>query len=515
MPQSKLTMPQVEVPQSPAATAPPGAGQARFVLKDVLVEGATHYPAEVLRGLYDKLLGKEVSVAEVFEVANAMELRYRQDGFVTSRVLVPEQVVSDGRFRIRVIEGYVAELVFQGDAGPASAALDQLMAGLTAQRPIRLAEVERRLLLANDLPGLSVKAGLEPSATAQGGSVLVVRTERRDRDLSTSIDNRATPYVGGHQLTAQGTWFGLGPRADRMAVSLRSSLPVGRMTSVGLNYEAVVNSGGSTLGLSLSNSRSQPKLELAALNIQSQVNSLVGTWAQPLKRSREENLRSVVQLEWRDVRTDLSGAPFTHDRLHIARIGLSYDRADSFDGITAARAIVHQGLSNPKAASSDGVQPTRVNGRTDFTKLTLDVSRLQQLGARTHAWASLTAQYSQRALLASEELSLGGAHYGRAYDEGEISADKGAALMVELRHHPEFLPRNAQLFGFADAGRLGAAAGGAAPNRTKLASAGGGVRMNLPGSALATLELAKPLNTEVRSQASKSLRTFVSLSAPF
>jgi len=219
MPQSKRAMPQIEVPQSPAAAAPPGSRQARFVLSAVVIEGATSYPSEVLRGHYDTLLGQEVSVADVFDVANAIELRYRQDGFVTSRVLVPEQTVSDGRFRIRVIEGYVAEVVFQGDAGPAAAALERLMAGLTAQRPVSLAEVERRLLLANDLPGLLVKGSMESSPTAQGGSVLVVRTERRDRELSASLDNRATPYVGGRQLTAQGSWFDLGPRADRLALN--------------------------------------------------------------------------------------------------------------------------------------------------------------------------------------------------------------------------------------------------------------------------------------------------------
>ena len=342
-----------------------------------------------------------------------------------------------------------------------------------------------------------------------------MRTQRRERELSATLDNRASPYIGGRQISAQASWFGLGPRADRLGLSLRSSLPTGRSTSVGVNYDAMVSPSGSTLGLSLSNSRSEPGLELAALQIQSQVNSLLGTWTQPLKRSREENLRSVVQLEWRDVRTDLGSTPFNHDRLQIVRLGLSYDRADAYDGITTARAMLHQGLSAQQQAAADGVRPSRANGRSDFTKLTLDVSRLQQLGARTHAWASLTAQYSQRPLLASEELALGGAHYGRAFDDGEISGDKGAALMVELRHHPEFLPRNAQLFGYADTGRIWAAPGGAVPARHTLASAGAGVRLSLPRGMLATLEAAKPINTDVRTQANKNARAFFSLSAPF
>lgn len=516
VPQARRAASQIDVPQSPSASAPPGAQQLRFVLKDLVTEGVTAYPTETLRSLYGHLLGKEVTVAEVFQAANAIELRYRQDGFVTSRVLVPEQTVSDGRFVVRVVEGHVAEVVLQGSAGPMANAVEGLMAGITEQRPIRLSEIERRLLLANDLPGLLVKGSLEPSPSVLGGSILIVRTERRERDLSVALDNRATPYLDSRQLTVQGNWFGLGPRAQRLGLNLRSSLPAGRSASVGLNYDAMVSNSGSTLGLSLSHAQSQPGLELAPLDIRSRVNSVVGTWGQPLKRSREENLRSVVQLERRDVRTNLAGAPFNHDRLDIARLGLSYDRADALDGITTARAMLHQGLSEQEPAASAGsARPSRANGRRDFTKLTLDISRLQQLGTRTHAWASLTAQYTRRPLLASEELSLGGGSYGRAFDDGEISGDKGAAAMIELRHHPEFLPSNAQLFGYADAGRVWATEGGAIPARTSLTSAGVGVRLSLPRGVLATLEVAKPLNTEVRTQASKNPRTFFSLSAPF
>lgn len=251
------------------------------------------------------------------------------------------------------------------------------------------------------------------------------------------------------------------------------------------------------------------------LDVKSEVNSLVGTWAQPLIRSREENLRAVGQLEFRDVNTDLVGAAFTRDRLRIVRAGLSYDRSDRFDGITTMRGTLHQGLSGLGASNNRSVLASRINGRSNFTKLTLDVSRIQQLGARTHLMASTTAQISPKPLLASEELSLGGATFGRAFDDGEIAGDNGYALMVELRHHPEFLPRNAQVFGYIDAGRVWAADGGAEPQRDKLTSWGGGVRANLNRSVSASLELAKPMNTEVRTRESKGVRVFVSVNAQY
>ena len=156
-PQPSLGVPRIEVPRSTAAEPPPGAREARFALRELLIDGATAFPADALRPLYAGLLGREVSVAEVFEAANAIELHYRNAGYVTSRVIVPQQTVADGRFRLVVVEGFVADLVYQGDIGPARAAVERLMGSLRGLGPVTLAAIERRLLLANDLPGVTVR----------------------------------------------------------------------------------------------------------------------------------------------------------------------------------------------------------------------------------------------------------------------------------------------------------------------------------------------------------------------
>ena len=100
-------------------------------------------------------------MADAFKVANEIELRYRNDGYVTTRVIVPAQTIDDGHFRILVVEGYIADVKYDGDIGPAQAAVEKLVQRLRGVRPINVAEVERQLLLANDLNGLTVRASLE------------------------------------------------------------------------------------------------------------------------------------------------------------------------------------------------------------------------------------------------------------------------------------------------------------------------------------------------------------------
>jgi hemolysin activation/secretion protein len=515
MPQSSLGVPQLQVPQSSAAEVPPGAKDLRFVLKDLAIEGVSAFPSELLRPLYAGLLGREVSVAEVFEAANAIELRYRNAGYVTSRVIVPQQTVDAGRFRIVVVEGFVSDIVYQGDIGPARAAVEKLMNGMRDVRPISIGEIERRLLLANDLPGLTVHGTLEPAPATPGASVIVVRSERKATEGSATLDNRASPYLDNRQLSANFAWNSIGARADRLTLNTRTSLPGGRATAIGAGYDALVSAQGTSVSLAGSHARSHPGRELEVLDVRSQVSTLLGTVTVPLTRSRGENLRAVGQFEARSVDTDIFGTTFTRDRLRILRAGASYDRSDDWNGITTLRGMLHQGLSGMGATPNGSALASRINGRSDFTKLTFDLTRLQQLSSRVNLVGSFTSQYSRQPLLASEEFGLGGASFGRAFDEGEISGDKGLAATLELRYVPRGMPRPMQFYGFVDGGRAWAADGGNPVPRTQLSSFGGGVRSSLSEKLFATLEIAKPMSPEVRTRGDKGARAFLSLTAQF
>lgn len=515
MPLPAISGPQLTVPQSSAAEVPAGAKNLRFVLKDLAVEGATAFSSDELRSMYVRLVGQEVSVAEVFEVAHAIELRYRNAGYITSRVIVPQQTVEDGRFRVVVVEGFVSDIVYQGDIGFARAAIERLMAGLRNVRPVSVGEIERRLLLANDLHGLTVRGTLQPAPDALGGSVIVVQSERKATEGGVTLDNRASPYLGGRQLIGSVAWNAFGERADRLSLTAKTSLPTERSTAISVGYDAMVLDNGTSLSVAGTHARSKPGRELAALDVKSQVGTLLGTMAVPLIRSRGENLRAVGQFEARDVDTDIAGTAFTRDRLRILRAGLSYDLSDSWGGITVMRGMLHQGLAGLGASANGSDRASRANGRSNFTKFTLDLTRLQQLTERVSLVASLTSQFSRKPLLASEEIGLGGASFGRAYDEGEISADNGVAAALELRYVPAGLSRNVQFYGYVDGGRAWAADSGNPVPRSKLSSLGAGLRSSLSDTLFVTLEVAKPINTEVSTQGNKDARVFLSIMAQF
>ncbi|WP_165609259.1 ShlB/FhaC/HecB family hemolysin secretion/activation protein [Achromobacter insolitus] len=518
MPESTPSAPAVKVQQGSATEAPAGAEKLSFTLTQMQVDGITHYPADAVRPMYDSLLGKTITVADAFKVANDIELLYRNDGYVTTRVIVPEQTIEGGRFRIVVIEGYIADVKYDGDIGPAQAAVEKLVQRLRGVRPINVAEVERQLLLANDLNGMTVRASLEASPQEVGGSVLVVHSERKAVDARLGMDNRASPYLGWSEMTGQVSLNSFGARADTLTLTGTLGFPAYRSKAVAANYNMLVSDDGMTFGLAASNAKSEPGRELAPLNVASDVQAYSATVTYPLIRSRLENLRAFGTFDVRNVTSDITGAPFTRDRLRVLRAGMSYDRTDSWNGITAVRGTVHQGLGIMGASQEGSDLASRVNGRPDFLKLTAEVTRLQQLSERVSLVATFAGQYSASPLLASEEFALGGPNFGRGYDDGEMSADSGVAASLELRYavsSDNFLPLGAHVYSFVDGGRIWSRSESAPLTRSKVSSLGAGMRANLAKNLYATLEVAKPTSSDVLTQGNKNPRVFFSISAQY
>ena len=518
MPQSSAPGQAVAVPKSSSVQAPKGAETFSFALASVDIEGATAYSPDELKPLYADLLGKTVTVADMFKVADDLELRYRTAGFITTRVIVPRQTIDDGHFRIRVIEGFVSDITYPDDIGPAKAALALLLDPLRRVRPINVADIERRLLLANDLPGLTIKASLEPSATEVGGSLIVVHAERKAFDGSLTYDNRSTPYVGSSEWVSTVAWNAFASRADRLSLTVKMSSPFKREWSFSGDYQALLTSGGLTLNFLSSFSRSNPGEELDPLDVRSRVLSEQGTLTYPIIRARLENLHVFGEFEYRDIDTDLGDIIFNRDKLRIARLGLDYDRTDTWNGVTALRGTIHQGIGIFDATAHGSPLASRADGHSSFTKFTAAITRVQSLPDDLCVVATAAGQISNVPLLASEQLALGGPNFARAYDDGEISGDKGWAGSLELRYSPllpKIVPDGVQFYVYFDGGQVWGESNEPLLNGSTLTSLGGGVRFNPLENLAASLEVDKPLDHEVVTQRSKATRAFFSITAHY
>lgn len=169
-----LPLPELQpsiVPDAGTVAPPAGAGEARFDLREIVLLGSTVYEVPDLLRPHVGLIGQNVSIGDIFAVANAITARYRNDGYILSRAVVPAQKVDAGRIEIKVIEGFISQVIINGDAAGQEDLLRSYGAKITAVRPLTSDALERYLLLADDLPGLTARGVLRPSPSAPAAAM--------------------------------------------------------------------------------------------------------------------------------------------------------------------------------------------------------------------------------------------------------------------------------------------------------------------------------------------------------
>ena len=414
-----------------------------FLAEDIVVNGATVYPTAEIAQITDPIRGQEISLADLFAVADSLEAKYRADGYILTRVFVPAQRVGDGRFMIQVVEGFVNELLIQGDAGGTRDLLEGYMRAVAEDRPLRSSTLQRYLLLARDLPGVTASGVLRPSGTTTGAAQLVVTVTRKRLDAFAQWDNRASKYTGPNRATLSASGNSLAVAGDRLTGTvlmtqdwdeqryseMRYSLPVG---SEGARVETSVSYSTSELGFDLHGDELKTKTLIVNMNA-----------GFPLIRSRDRNLNLRGDVTWREVnsRAEEPGNTFrTRDRITRFGLGLQYDQTDSLLGVTSLSVDLYQGANILGAGrgKGEGTPPnpeiSRAEGISNFTKVTMDIARLQRLLPNINLLLAFRGQYSfGDKLLSSEEFAIGGEQFGRAYDPGEITGDSGVAGLAEVQ----------------------------------------------------------------------------------
>ncbi len=490
-------------PRPPAqvepATPPAGAEQVRFVLNRVVFDGVTVYGEADLAPLYQDRLGTEVSLADMYSIAQRATVRYRNDGYLLSQVRVPPQRVEGGVVHLQAIEGYVDQVTVEGEiAGPAEL-VQAYGEQVRASRPLRADVLERYLLLSGDLAGNTARGVLSPSPSTPGASNLAIVLEHQPVEGFASLDNRGSQFIGPLLYTSGAVLNSVLGLYDRITVTIATSSPIRELLYGNIAGTIPVGTEGTVAGFSFTASDSHPGFSLANFDLRSQSYAGTVSISHPVIRSREQNLSLGLSFTWQDSTTDsgLNDQTLIRDRLRVMRARGTYDFVDSLLGVNLVELELSYGLDIFGATRRGDLLASRgVNSGGEFTKLVATLQRVQRLFRGLSFLVEVSGQYADTALLSSEQFGVGGARFGRGYDPSEITGDHGVALRTELQYGGEIpdlpVPATYQVYGFYDAGRVWNRE--AVPDEAALSSAGAGVRLNLSTHFSANVEVARQLD---------------------
>jgi hemolysin activation/secretion protein len=491
------TLPQVGPgPVLPSATPAPAEGGQSFAIRSVRIDGATAYSPRVLAQFTTGLVGSAVPAGAIEAARQRLVTKYRADGYVYTAV---SAVVSGDTLRFIVTEGRIASVKLQGDIGPAGTLVLRFLNHLTQLRPIDVASLERWLLLANDIPGVTVRSVLRPSADEPGALDLVAQVSRQAVSGLLTADNRAFQRTGPEELLAIGDLNSFTDLGERTEVTLYHTFD-GTDTFGQASTEVFLGSSGLKLRVYGGAGDATPSGEYHTIGYNGFTTVFGGALSYPLIRARSQTLNLGLIFDALqsniDTNTGADGAAtrLSYDSLRVLRLGADYALQDNWAGgarpaVDGVSLRVSQGLPTLGASRSDAADAPRVSERTDFTKVTGELTRTQTLfipweSASVTLLGLVTGQYSGDVLPPAEKFFLGGSRFTRGYYSGQVTGDSALAATAELQLNtplplPDFVPfdLSAQFYLFYDWGEAWQNLH-TDPNQV-LRSAGGGGRFYL------------------------------------
>jgi hemolysin activation/secretion protein len=464
-------------------------GQSAVDAGAILVDGLIALQKSDFADILERFMARTLSPDELEQLTQAIASRARERGYVFANAWIPPQSLDTGVLRVEVDEGIIDEIRVLGSPDPA---IRKMLAPLKNGRPVAMAELERHLLLADDLPGVYFR---DTRFVREGDiGVLVVEAYRQDWRGQALLATDGTRPVGPARARIDVDANGLLFDADGLDLSFTvTPFEPDELVFFSTRYNVVVNSAGTDVSVFGSYSRTEPGAYLEDRDIIGEFWRAGIRVRQPLIRRRNRGLWLEGSFEVQDLTQDRFGGLARSDRIPVARLG-AYTFVSGPAGLLRSRVTLSQGLDILDATPAGDPLASRRDARPDFTVLDWWLNYQKALGGNFSIDLNARGQFSTAPLLIGEDLGLGGNSYLRGYDFATRTGDEGVMGVGELRYDwPKALGmvEAVQLYAFADGGVLSNLEDGFGGG--SLASSGAGFRADVTRSLDLDFEVAVPL----------------------
>jgi hemolysin activation/secretion protein len=436
----------VIIPEAAGLQAPSGADRISVTVRRVSVSGAFDDMADATRQLARTVQGRRLTVLQIYQAAQAYEAAYAQAGYILVRIAVPPQQLQDGgTLRLLVIDGFIESVDVRGVPERVRGVVASRTNTLIGKRRIKLGEIERRLLLAGDAPGLRLRSTLA-RGTSEGGAKLILEGIYRPVTGSLGADNRLPSTLGVWSYNASlalNSVLGLG---EQFYGSLIGPFPIGdtfesdaRIRVFGAGAVIPIGVDGWTVNPEYTLSRTRPVATLGTPDNIAWFERWAVRTSYPLIRERVRAI--VLQGSFEAIKqyTDLIdfGTELNRDEYTVLRGGADIGFPLPWAGGPGMRTsfLFSRGLGGRDAAdaAATGIPLTRLGASPVFSKLTGDVRLFQPLPQAFQIVLIGRGQTTfNSAVLRSEQFALDAVDGVSSFPTGTFTVDEGVSGRAEL-----------------------------------------------------------------------------------
>ncbi len=427
-PQRKDVVPKVSEAPAPAAAGP------TLHVSAFTISGATVFSEAELLALIDEFRNRDISMGQLEQAIARITAYYRSHGYPLAGAILPRQEVREGKVRIEVVEGRLGDIkVTGGSRTSANMPRGLIAAAMPSGAPIRQDQMERGILLANDLAGVRLKSTITPGATTGASDLLVDVSDGPLVDSSIDFDTYGSRFSGRERGTGRLALNSPSGRGDQATLMITGS--------EGLQY---VRAGYTTplenLGLKVGIAYSYMHYELLdpfdATGAKGDSNTVSANASWSVIRSQNTNLTATLNYDYKLLFNDSNTGTVSDKDIHLVTLSLVGSRSDDWlgGGFNTAMLGIGTGwldLSGCPGDRANDAISTRADG--SFGKFTYAVSRSQAIIDTVSASLALNGQFAFSALDSAEKISLGGPFAVRAYPQNEANGDSGHILNLDIR----------------------------------------------------------------------------------
>lgn len=480
-------------------------------VSSIVVDGVTQVSAEELQTAVQPWVGKALTVAQLQEPARAVTDLLKSKGLSLAQAFVPAQDLQKGQLRVQVVEGVldattgVSGVVVKGVQRTDPAVVARTIApGAVAGQPLRAAELEQRLILANELPGLKLKASLVPGAKFGTTVVEVTAEEELSKSIQLYADNHGNRYTGQTRVGADLDFYSPSGKGDQISLGGVASKDSG---SVKLAWSLPVAFKDARVGASFAASQSNMTPQNINVRFDGQSQQLSFFGQLPLVRRTDASVTAQMSVDNKKLSNDFEGMLFDKREVNSLSLGLNGSFL-STDRLGQSRWSTTMTVGQTRLLNRLESLNPRLDTEGRFTKVVGDYRVSRPLASEGEAgkwtWnarASGQLHVSGANLDNAEKFQLGGPDGVRGYPVGEGSGDTGVLASLELSR-PFTLERvhASRFFMFVDTGSItrnpnaaqAAEASDGIPNTYSLSSAGLGLKLDFTPTTLMQFAIAVP-----------------------
>ena len=454
-PQEEPVLPQKEPTFIPEFDE--GNTDIEIPVKQIKITGSSIFTAQELDQLAQPLEDKNVKISALKKLAKTITNKYLQQGYITSRAIVPQQEIKEGIVEIKIIEGSIANIQIEGNKRLRESYIRKRLE-LGANTPVRVDNLEGQLqLLRSNQTINNIEANIQP-AEGEGNSSLVVKVDEASPWLyGAEINNYGTIATGAEKLGLSLGYRNLTGNSDSLSFGFTQALDANSQ-SYNASYSLPLNAKDGTLQLRTNINRNEIVGDgFEDLNLEGDSELYEVSFRQPLTRTLQKELALSVGFSFQESRDFTNGVRLTRtNRTSVIKFGQDYTKRD-IKGVWAFRSQFNLGFDgsdeNENVLLGGSEQPDDV-----FVSWLGQTQRLQRLSANNLLIMQADVQLTPNRLSPSEQFVIGGAQSVRGYRQNARLGENGLRLSVEDRitlikneaEQPLF-----QIAPFADLGLVG------------------------------------------------------------